>query len=69
MNEYETTYQQAVAAQEDGLVESMQLFSFNKIDSLIISSTNLQERLFLSCYAPEWNATWAEYDVYLFRRL
>ena len=45
MNEYELKYPQAIKVLEDGLEDSLQFFTFPKIDSRKISSTNLLERL------------------------
>ena len=45
MDEFENKYPEAIETLENGLEDSLQFFSFEKIDSRKIASTNMIERL------------------------
>lgn len=45
MDEYEANYPEAMKTLEEGLEDSLQFYSFDKIDSRKIASTNMIERL------------------------
>jgi putative transposase len=45
MNEYENRYPEAIRSLEEGLEDSLQFYSFQRMDARKISSTNMLERL------------------------